>query len=108
MQEIYRVLARLMPTDLTGMIYGESGTGKELVVRALYDYGKRRRGTFVAVNIAAIHIELIEREVFGHEKGALTVATMRSFGRFVQAAGRHMFLDGIGAMPFAEIRKIVV
>src|SRR3546814_4385349 len=68
MQEIYRVLARLMPTDLTVMIYGESGTGKELVARALHDYGKRRRGTFVAVNMAAIPRELIESELFGHEK----------------------------------------
>src|SRR3546814_7703001 len=75
MQEIYRVLARLMPTDLTVMIYGESGTGKELVARALHDYGKRRRGTFVAVNMAAIPRELIESELFGHEKGAFTGAT---------------------------------
>src|SRR3546814_7547015 len=68
MQEIYRVLARLMPTDLTVMIYGESGTGKELVARALHDYGKRRRGTFVAVNMAAIPRELIESELFRSEE----------------------------------------
>src|ERR687885_2334586 len=70
MQEIYRALARLMPTDLTVMISGESGTGKELVARALHDYGKRRTGPFVAVNMAAIPRELIESELFGHEKGA--------------------------------------
>src|ERR1700693_1125517 len=70
MQEIYRVLARLMQTDLTVMISGESGTGKELVAKALHDYGKRRNGPFVAVNMAAIPRDLIESELFGHEKGA--------------------------------------
>src|SRR3954468_8835126 len=74
MQEIYRVLARLMGTDLTVVIAGESGTGKELVARALHDYGKRRAGAFVAVNMAAIPRELIESELFGHEKGAFTGA----------------------------------
>ena len=74
MQEIYRVLARLMQTDLTVMISGESGTGKELVARALHDYGKRRAGTFVAINMAAIPRDLIESELFGHEKGAFTGA----------------------------------
>ena len=68
MQEIYRVLARLMQTDLTLMITGESGTGKELVARALHDYGKRRNGPFVAINMAAIPRDLIESELFGHEK----------------------------------------
>src|SRR5258708_1144589 len=66
MEEIYRVLARLMQTDLTVMISGESGTGKELVARALHDYGKRRNGPFVAVNMAAIPRDLIESELFGH------------------------------------------
>src|SRR3954471_17577719 len=66
MQEIYRVIARLTQTDLTVMIMGESGTGKELVARALHDYGKRRHGTFVAVNMAAIPKELVESELFGH------------------------------------------
>ena len=89
MQEIYRVLARLMGTDLTVMITGESGTGKELVARALHDYGKRRSGPFVAINMAAIPRELIESELFGHEKGAFTGATQRDAGRFEQAAGRH-------------------
>ena len=70
MQDIYRVLARLMQTDLTVMINGESGTGKELVARALHDYGKRRNGPFVAINMAAIPRDLIESELFGHEKGA--------------------------------------
>src|SRR5437764_5684873 len=75
MQEIYRVIARLMQTDLTVMITGESGTGKELVARALHNYGKRRSGPFVAINMAAIPRELIESELFGHEKGAFTGAT---------------------------------
>ncbi|MCB1459254.1 MAG: sigma 54-interacting transcriptional regulator, partial [Nitratireductor sp.] len=74
MQEIYRVLARLMQTDLTLMITGESGTGKELVARALHDYGKRRNGPFVAINMAAIPRDLIESELFGHEKGSFTGA----------------------------------
>ncbi|MEP5779019.1 MAG: sigma 54-interacting transcriptional regulator, partial [Hyphomicrobiales bacterium] len=77
MQEIYRILARLMQTDLTVMINGESGTGKELVARALHDYGKRKHGPFVAINMAAIPRDLIEAELFGHEKGAFTGAQTR-------------------------------
>jgi two-component system nitrogen regulation response regulator GlnG len=99
MQEIYRTLARLMGTDLTVLITGESGTGKELVARALHDYGKRRGGPFVAINMAAIPRELIESELFGHEKGAFTGATHRSVGRFEQAEGGTLFLDEIGDMP---------
>ncbi len=99
MQEIYRTLARLMVTDLTVLINGESGTGKELVARALHDYGKRRSGPFVAINMAAIPRELIESELFGHEKGAFTGATHRSAGRFEQAEGGTLFLDEIGDMP---------
>jgi two-component system nitrogen regulation response regulator GlnG len=99
MQEIYRVLARLMGTDLTVMITGESGTGKELVARALHDYGKRRNGPFVAINMAAIPRELIESELFGHEKGAFTGALARGMGRFEQAQGGTLFLDEIGDMP---------
>ncbi len=99
MQEIYRVLARLMGTDLTVMISGESGTGKELVARALHDYGKRRSGPFVAINMAAIPRELIESELFGHEKGSFTGAVARGIGRFEQAQGGTLFLDEIGDMP---------
>ncbi|MEM7652171.1 MAG: sigma 54-interacting transcriptional regulator, partial [Pseudomonadota bacterium] len=99
MQEIYRILARLMATDLTVMITGESGTGKELVARALHDYGKRRSGPFVAVNMAAIPRDLIESELFGHEKGAFTGALTRATGRFEQASGGTLFLDEIGDMP---------
>ncbi len=99
MQDIYRTLARLMATDLTVTITGESGTGKELVARALHDYGKRRAGPYVAINMAAIPRELIESELFGHEKGAFTGADSRNMGRFEQAVGGTLFLDEIGDMP---------
>src|SRR6266700_1015064 len=99
MQEIYRAIARLMGTDLTVMITGESGTGKELVARALHDFGKRRSAAFVAINMAAIPRELIESELFGHERGAFTGATSRSMGRFEQAKVGTLFLDEIGDMP---------
>ena len=109
MQDIYRVLARLMQTDLTVMITGESGTGKELVARALHDYGKRRNGPFVAINMAAIPRDLIESELFGHEKGAFTGAASRSAGRFEQAEGGTLFLDEIGDMPMdAQTRLLRV
>ena len=99
MQEIYRTVARLTTTDLTVMVTGESGTGKELIARALHDYGKRRAGPFVAINMAAIPRELIEAELFGHERGAFTGALNRGIGRFEQAAGGTLFLDEIGDMP---------
>ncbi len=107
MQDIYRVLARLMQTDLTVMIAGESGTGKELVARALHDYGKRRSGPFVAVNMAAIPRDLIESELFGHEKGAFTGAQARSAGRFEQAEGGTLFLDEIGDMPIEAQTRLL-
>ena len=107
MQEIYRVLARLMGTDLTVMIYGESGTGKELVARALHDYGKRRHGPFVPINMAAIPKELIESELFGHEKGAFTGAAARFAGRFEQAEGGTLFLDEIGDMPLEAQTRLL-
>ncbi|WP_428696885.1 nitrogen regulation protein NR(I) [Stappia sp.] len=107
MQEIYRVLARLMQTDLSVMINGESGTGKELVARALHDYGKRRNGPFVAINMAAIPRDLIEAELFGHEKGAFTGAQQRSAGRFEQADGGTLFLDEIGDMPMEAQTRLL-
>jgi two-component system nitrogen regulation response regulator GlnG len=107
MQEIYRTLARLMQTDLTVMISGESGTGKELVARALHDYGKRRNGPFVAINMAAIPRDLIESELFGHEKGAFTGANARSAGRFEQAEGGTLFLDEIGDMPMEAQTRLL-
>ena len=109
MQDIYRIIARITATNLTALIVGESGTGKELVARALHDFGKRRSGPFVAVNVAAIPRELIESELFGHEKGAFTGATGRHFGRFDQAQGGTLFLDEIGDMPLdAQTRLLRV
>jgi two-component system nitrogen regulation response regulator GlnG len=107
MQDIYRVLARLTQTDLTVMITGESGTGKELVARALHEYGKRRNGPFVAINMAAIPRELIESELFGHEKGAFTGAQNRHIGRFEQAEGGTLFLDEIGDMPMEAQTRLL-
>jgi two-component system nitrogen regulation response regulator GlnG len=107
MQEIYRAIARLMGTDLTIMINGESGTGKELVARAMHDYGKRRGGPFIAVNMAAIPRELIESELFGHEKGSFTGANARKVGRFEQAEGGTLFLDEIGDMPLEAQTRLL-
>lgn len=95
MQEIFRMIARLMQTDLTVMIVGESGTGKELVARALHDYGRRSAGAFVAVNMAAIPQDAIEAELFGAE----TEGETRRIGRFEQAEGGTLFLDEVGDMP---------
>jgi two-component system nitrogen regulation response regulator NtrX len=107
MQEIYRVIARLTQTDLTVMIMGESGTGKELVARALHDYGRRKKGSFVAVSMAAIPKELVESELFGHERGAFTGTTNRGIGRFEQAEGGTLFLDEIGDMSLAAQAKVL-
>ena len=99
MQDVYRIMARLMNTDLTVMINGESGTGKELVARALHNFGRRKTGPFVALNMAAIPRDLIESELFGHEKGAFTGAAERARGKFELAQGGTLFLDEIGDMP---------
>ena len=99
MQEMYRVIGRLSQNDLTVMIYGESGTGKELVSKALHIFGKRSDHPFVAVNMAAIPSELIESELFGHEKGSFTGAYQKSDGKFKQAEKGTLFLDEIGDMP---------
>ncbi len=109
MQDVYRTMARVVPTDLTVMVLGESGTGKELVARALHEMGPRRTGPFVALNMAAIPRELIETELFGHERGAFTGAASRSTGRFEQAQGGTLFLDEIGDMPMdAQTRLLRV
>jgi two-component system, NtrC family, nitrogen regulation response regulator GlnG len=107
MQDIYRMLARMMQTDLTVMINGESGTGKELVARALHDYGRRRKGPFVAINMAAIPRDLIEAELFGHEKGAFTGALQRKAGQFELADGGTLFLDEIGDMPMEAQTRLL-
>jgi two-component system nitrogen regulation response regulator GlnG len=109
MQEVYRILARLMNTDLGVMITGESGTGKELVARALHNYGLRKAGPFVAINMAAIPRDLIESELFGHEKGAFTGADRAMAGKFEQAKGGTLFLDEVGDMPLdAQTRLLRV
>ena len=107
MQEVYRILARVMQTDLTVLVTGESGTGKELVARALHDYGKRKNRAFVAINMAAIPRDLIEAELFGHEKGAFTGAAARAPGRFEQADGGTLFLDEIGDMPMEAQTRLL-
>ncbi|WP_213981804.1 nitrogen regulation protein NR(I) [Sphingomonas sp. dw_22] len=109
MQEVYRVIARVVSNDLTVLISGESGTGKELVAKAIHDLGPRRRAPFVALNMAAIPRELIEAELFGHERGAFTGAAARVAGKFEQAAGGTLFLDEIGDMPMdAQTRLLRV
>ena len=99
MQEVFRTIGRLSNSNVTVLINGASGTGKELVSRALHDNSPRAQGPFVALNMAAIPRELMESELFGHEKGAFTGAQAQRKGRFEQANGGTLFLDEIGDMP---------
>jgi two-component system nitrogen regulation response regulator GlnG len=99
MQEVFRAIGRLAQSHITVLINGESGTGKELVARALHRHSPRAKAPFIALNMAAIPKELMESELFGHEKGAFTGATSRREGRFEQADGGTLFLDEIGDMP---------
>jgi two-component system nitrogen regulation response regulator GlnG len=99
MQAVYRMITRVLRNDLTVLVTGESGTGKELVAEAIHTLGHRRGGPFVAVNAAAIPRDLIESELFGHEKGAFTGAIGQAIGKFEQAQGGTLFLDEIGDMP---------
>jgi len=101
MQEVFRSIGRLAGSSMTVLITGESGTGKELVARALHEHSPRARKTFVALNTSAIASELLESELFGHEKGAFTGADTRRIGRFEQADGGTLFLDEIGDMSAA-------
>ena len=107
MQDVYRTIARVVSNDLTVLVSGESGTGKELVARAIHDLGPRRASPFVAINMAAIPRELIEAELFGHERGAFTGAAQRSAGRFEQAEGGTLFLDEIGDMPMEAQTRLL-
>ena len=107
MQTVYRTIARLASNDLAVLILGESGTGKEVVARAVHATGLRRAGPVVAINMAAIPRELIEAELFGHEKGAFTGAHSRNAGRFEQAAGGTLFLDEIGDMPLEAQTRLL-
>jgi two-component system nitrogen regulation response regulator GlnG len=99
MQEVFRAIGRLSQSNISVLINGESGTGKELVARALHQHSPRSNKTFVPLNVAAIPKELIESELFGHEKGAFTGAASQRTGRFEQANGGTLFLDEIGDMP---------
>lgn len=99
MQEVFRILGRVSQLDVTVLINGETGTGKELVAQALHELSPRSSGPFVALNTAAIPRELLESELFGHEKGAFTGAHSQRIGRFEQADGGTLFLDEIGDMP---------
>ena len=107
MQAVYRMITRVLRNDLTVLVLGESGTGKELVAEAIHQLGHRKDGPFVAVNTAAIPAELIESELFGHEKGAFTGAVSRHAGKFEQADGGTLFLDEIGDMPLAAQTRLL-
>ncbi|MEX0342047.1 MAG: nitrogen regulation protein NR(I), partial [Erythrobacter sp.] len=99
MQGVFRMITRVLRNDLTVLITGESGTGKELVAEAIHELGSRKTGPFVAVNMAAIPHDLLESELFGHERGAFTGAVGQQIGKFEQANGGTLFLDEIGDMP---------
>ncbi|WP_225007376.1 sigma-54-dependent transcriptional regulator [Novosphingobium percolationis] len=107
MQAVYRMITRVLRNDLTVLILGESGTGKELVAEAIHQLGNRAAGPFIAVNTAAIPAELIESELFGHEKGAFTGAHARHIGKFEQASGGTLFLDEIGDMPMQAQTRLL-
>ncbi len=107
MQAVYRMITRVLRNDLTVLVLGESGTGKELVAEAIHQLGQRRDGPFIAVNTAAIPGELIESELFGHEKGAFTGAVSRHVGKFEQANGGTLFLDEIGDMPMQAQTRLL-
>ena len=107
MQDLYKSIARLSQNDLTVMIYGESGTGKELVAKALHQYGPRSDQPFIALNMAAIPSELIESELFGHEKGSFTGAHQKTDGKFKQAEKGTLFLDEIGDMPIEAQTRLL-
>ncbi|MCZ2291476.1 MAG: nitrogen regulation protein NR(I) [Burkholderiales bacterium] len=109
MQDVFRTIGRLSQSEITVLITGESGTGKELVARALHRHSPRAHGPLIALNVAAIPRELVEAELFGHEKGAFTGAGAQRQGRFEQAAGGTLFLDEIGDMPLdAQTRLLRV
>lgn len=107
MQEVYKAIGRIASQDVTVLILGESGTGKEMVARALYQHSKRSRGPFLAINCAAIPEQLLESELFGHERGAFTGADRRRIGKFEQCHGGTLFLDEVGDMAPLTQAKIL-
>jgi two-component system nitrogen regulation response regulator GlnG len=107
MREVYKAIGRVADQNVPVLITGESGTGKELVARAIYQHGFRARAPFLALNCAAIPEQLLESELFGHEKGAFTGADRRRIGKFEQVSGGTLFLDEIGDMPLALQAKML-
>ncbi|WP_417686358.1 nitrogen regulation protein NR(I) [Pseudidiomarina gelatinasegens] len=107
MQDVFRAIGRLSHSSVTVLITGASGSGKELVARALHQHSPRAKKPFIALNMAAIPADLIESELFGHEKGAFTGATQKRQGRFEQAHGGTLFLDEIGDMPLAVQTRLL-
>jgi two-component system nitrogen regulation response regulator GlnG len=107
MREVYKAVGRVAAQDVPVLVTGESGTGKELVARAIYQHGPRAKAPFLAINCAAIPEQLLESELFGHEKGAFTGADRRRIGKFEQCHGGTIFLDEIGDMPLALQAKML-
>ncbi|HEV3081286.1 MAG TPA: sigma-54 dependent transcriptional regulator, partial [Gemmataceae bacterium] len=107
MQDVYKAIGRVANQDVTVLITGESGTGKELVARAIYQHSRRAAGPFLAINCAAIPEQLLESELFGHEKGAFTGADRRRIGKFEQCAGGTLFLDEVADMsPLTQSKML--
>src|SRR5262249_52778907 len=106
MNEVYKAIGRVAAQDVPVLITGESGTGKELVARAIYQHGPRGKAPFLALNCAAIPEQLLESELFGHEKGAFTGADRKRIGKFEQVSGGTLFLDEVGDMPLALQAKV--
>src|SRR5207237_7866288 len=107
MREVYKAIGRVAAQDVPVLITGESGTGKELVAHAVYQHGPRAKAPFLVLNCAAIPENLLESELFGHEKGAFTGADRRRIGKFEQANGGTLFLDEIGDMPLPMQAKML-
>src|SRR5207248_991964 len=107
MLEVYKAIGRVAAQDVPVLITGESGTGKELVARAIYQHGPRAKAPFLALNCAAIPENLLESELFGHEKGAFTGAERRRIGKFEQCNGGTLFLDEVGDMPTGLQAKVL-
>ena len=107
MQDVYKMIGRVANSDATVLISGESGTGKELVANAIHQFGRRQHGPLIKVNCAAIPDNLLEAELFGHEKGAFTNAVSKRTGRFEQANGGTLFLDEIAEVPVALQAKLL-
>ncbi|QEL18084.1 sigma-54-dependent transcriptional regulator [Limnoglobus roseus] len=109
MQDVYKAIGRVAATDATSLILGESGTGKELVARAIYQHSRRSQQPFLAVNCGAIPENLLESELFGHERGAFTGADRKRIGKFEQASGGTIFLDEVGELPLiAQVKMLRV